>query len=356
MMVSAILAASLSFTATATGVEKGTPIEFVFAGRNTDRDYESMFLLEDSVDEFCTKLERAGLPRGKPTDPAACRLWPAGCRLKFEPSLSSFIDGKMPEGLAASDPIYTGGTRLVGGICDAGTNMPASVFSIYSLSQSPVVYNGIYEQGVVYGSFTAGKTLKKGERISFAVSWDAETLPKSIYLTIRPGNSVEVLRRLKDESTKGELDVLVGFDKSLTVAEATAAANALALVDSPRIKINGCSNIFYRSFLPLVKWQDRKERLVQPFELTVGNPDKLVFIEEDWTVDGTDPKLTPREIPFTEAVKHAKTDTCFIYADGQTTVARIQKAMDLLKACPIRNWYVFSDNPTSLHNADCAGK
>ena len=353
MMLSAILAASLSFTATATGVEKGTPVEFVFAGRNTDRDYESMFLIEDTVDAFCTKLERAGLPRGKPTDSAVCRLWPVGCRLKFEPSLASFIDGKMPEGLTASDSIYTGGTRLAGGGCEASTNMPASVFSIYSLSQSPIVYNGIYDQGAVYGSFTAGKTLKKGERVSFTVSWDAETLPRAIHLTIRPGNSTEVLRRLKDESAKGELDVLVGFDKSLTVAEAVAAANALAVVDSPRIKINGCSNIFYRSFLPLVKWQDRKERLVQPFELTVGDPDKLVFVEEDWTVEGTDPKLTPREIPFADAVKHTKTDTCFIYADGQTTVARIQKAMSALKDCPIRNWYVFSDNTSSLHNADC---
>ena len=27
---------------------------------------------------------------------------------------------------------------------------------------------------------------------------------------------------------------------------------------------------------------------------------KLVFIEEDWTVEGLDPKLTPRDYPFTE--------------------------------------------------------
>ena len=56
MMLSAILAASLTFTATATGVEKGTPVEFVFAGRNTDRDYESMFLLDSTVDDFCRNL------------------------------------------------------------------------------------------------------------------------------------------------------------------------------------------------------------------------------------------------------------------------------------------------------------
>ena len=342
MMFSVILSATLTFTATATGVEKGTPVEFVFAGRNTDRDYESMFLIEDTVDAFCTKLERAGLPRGRPTDPTACRLWPVGCGLKFEPSLSSFIDGKMPEGLDESDPIYTGGTRLIGGACDAGTNMPASVFSIYSLAQSPIVYNGIYNQGAVYGSFTAGKALKKGERVSFTVSWDAETLPRAIHLTIRPGNSAEVLRRLKDESAKGELDALIGFDEALSIAEATAAANALAMIDSPRVKINGFTNIFYRAFLPLVKWLDRKERLTQPFELALGDPDKLVFVEEDWTVEGDDPKLTPREIPFEMAKSHPKTDTCFIFADPQTPLSRILRAKEKLGAANIKNWYVFT--------------
>lgn len=343
MMVSVVLAASLSFTATATGVEKGTPVEFVFAGRSTDRDYESMFLIEDFVDEFCAKLENAGLPRGRPTDSTTCRLWPVGCRLKFEPSLSSFIDGKMPEGLNASDPIYTGGTRLVGGACDAGTNMPASVFSIYSLSQSPIVYNGIYDQGAVYGSFTAGKTLKKGERVSFTVSWDAETLPRSVHLTIRPGNSANVLHRLKDESAKGELDVLIGFDETLSIAEATAAANALATIDSSRVKINGFTNIFYRAFLPLVKWLDRKDRLTQPFELTLGDPDKLVFIEEDWTVEGDDPKLTPREIPFEMAKAHPKTDTCFIFAEPKTPLARVLRAKEKLGEANIKNWYVFTE-------------
>ena len=342
MMVSAILAASLSFTATATGVEKGTPVEFVFAGRNTDRDYESMFLLEDSVDGFCAKLENAGLPRGRPTDSTACRLWPVGCGLKFEPSLSSFIGGKMPEGLDESDPIYTGGTRLIGGACDAGTNMPASVFSIYSLAQSPIVYNGIYNQGAVYGSFTAGKALKKGERVSFTVSWDAETLPRSIHLTIRPGNSAEVLRRLKDESAKGELDALIGFDEALSIAEATAAANALAMIDSPRVKINGFTNIFYRAFLPLVKWLDRKERLTQPFELTLGDPDKLVFIEEDWTVEGDDPKLTPREIPFETAKAHPRTDTCFIFTEPTTPLSRVLRAKEKLRETNIKNWYIFT--------------
>ena len=59
----------------------------------------------------------------------------------------------MPEGLTASDPIYTGGTRLAEGGCDASTNMPASVFSIYSLSQSPVVLNDLSVPVAFFGAY-----------------------------------------------------------------------------------------------------------------------------------------------------------------------------------------------------------
>ena len=341
-MCLSLIAAALTFTATATGVEKGAAVEFVFAGKETDRDYETMFLLEDSVDAFCSKLEKAGLPRGKPTDAVRCRLWPVGCKLKFEPALDVYLDGKMPEGLPESDPVYTGGTRLANGQCDANTNMPSAVFSIYTLAQSPIVYNGIYGQGLVYNSFTAKQKLKKGERVKFTVSWDEKTMPKTLHLTAKPGNAVELVKRLKAESEQSELDVLLGFDGDLTVAEATAVATAMSAVDSSRVKLNGVSNLFYRSFMPLVKWRDRQERLVQPFELTIGDPDKLVYIEEDWTVEGTDPKLTPREIPFSAVVKYPRTDSCLIYADADTKVSRILEAMKKLGDKKINNWYVFT--------------
>lgn len=340
-MISILIAASLTFTATATGVEKGAPIEFVFAGRNTDRDYETMFLIDDTIDGLCEKLERAGLPRGKPTNPLNCRLWPVGCTVSIEPSLSSFIEGKMPEGLPNSAPIYTGGTRLANGGCEALSMMPASVFSIYTLAQSPIVYNGIYEQGAVYNSFTAKKTMKKGERVTFKMSWDTASMPRSLQFTIRPGNSADVLKQLKNESEKGELDVLIDFDEQLTIAEATAAANALAVIDSAQIKINGCSNLFYRAFLPPIKWRDRHERPVQPFELTIGNPDKLLYICEDWSVEGIDPKLTPRAISFSSVTQYPKTDTCFIYTAATEKVDRVVTLMKKFAGSQVKKWYIF---------------
>lgn len=342
-MIAALLAASISFTATATGVERGMTVEFAFAGPDSDRAYESMFILDESIEDFCGMLEKAGLKRGSPMDAKGCRLWPVGTPIWIEPALTNFIAGTMPEGLPPGRPIYTGGTRLADGRCEAASNMPSSVYALYSLAQSPIVFDGIYEQGVVYNSFTARTTLKKGERHTFTVNWEEGASPaKPLHFTVRPGNSSEILKALRAESENGPVEALVGFADDLTVKEATAMANALAAVDSVRIKINGCSNIFYRAFLPLVKWRDRKERLVQPFELTLGNPDKLVFIKEDWTVEGDDPRLEPTEIPFDSASSYKKTTTCFIYADEDTPISRITEAMSRLKGSAVNNWYVFS--------------
>lgn len=342
-MIAAILAASISFTATATGVEKGKPVEFAFAGANTDRDYETMFLIDDTVDGLCRKLENAGLRPGRPTDQSSCCFWPVGTPVRFEPSLTNFVEATLPQGLTLGQPIYTGGKRSRDGARDANTNMPASVFAFYTLAQSPFLFDGYYDQGSIYGAFTACAAIKKGERVSFTVSWDEGVAPtKSLHLTVKPGASSKILKTLKGESEKGPVDALIGFADDLTVAEATAIANALATVDSPRIKINGCSNIYYRAFLPLVKWRDRKERLVQPFELTLGDPDRLLFIKEDWSVEGPDPRLEPIDISFDRASSYDRTDTCFIFADPEMPLSRIYAAMIRLKGSCVKTWYVFT--------------
>lgn len=347
MLATLMLSASLTFTATATGVEQGTPIEFFFAGKDSDRDYETMFLLTETIDGFCARAENAGLPRGRHTDARSCRLWPVGCTLKFEPALDRYVEGRMPEGLPDAEPVYTGGRRLADGRCEAGTNMPMSVFSTFTLDQSPIVYDGIYGQGAVYNCFKAKEKLEKGQTVMFTVSWDEKTMPRFLHLTASPGKAMDLVQCLKRESEQGSLDVLLGFEDAMTVAEATAVATLVASLDSARIRFNGVTNLFYRSFLPLVKWRDRKERLAQPFELTIGEPDQLVFIEEDWTVEGDDPKLTPIQIDFAASAdpKYAQIDTCFIFASKATTVARLRTAMKRLSSRHVVNWYIFVKEP-----------
>ena len=343
-MIATILAASFTFTATATGVGKGTPLEFVFVGPGSDRDYEAMFVVDEPIDVFCRQLEAAGLPRGTPVDASLCRLWPVGCELAFKPSIDEFVKTTLPDGVKSAPPVYAGGTRTRKGIPVAADEMPASLFSLYTLAQSPIVFNGIYEQGQVYGSHLAAKELKKGTRVSFTVSWDAKSLPRHLDIEVSATNAVETLSTLHRESQAGEIDVTVRFSPSLTVSDAISAASALTRIDSRRIKLNGVAdgNIFYRAFLPEPDWTNRAARLVQPFELTLGETSEtLVFIDEDWSVEGDDPKLTLRTIPFSDAPNHPKTDTCFVFAPPDARLSRIFAAIGKLKGSKIRNWYVF---------------
>jgi len=342
-MLSYLLSAVITFTATATGVEKGAPVEFFLAGPNTDRDYESMFLLDEPVDAFCKRIESI-VPRGTPVDAAACRLWPTGCRVRFEPSFDRFVSAAIPKGEQASDPVFTGGTRLTNDTLEAATVMPSSVFATYSLPQSPIVFNDPVNQGDAYGRFAATQKLEKGKRFTFKMIVDENSAPKKVALSAEKGGLPQIIRKLKDASVSDEIDATITFSDALTVEESVALAQALSLVDSSRVKLNGAKGLFYRAFLPLEKWRDRQERIQQPFELTLKDDgtDELLFIDEDWTVEGNDPKLTPRPISYAQAKEHPLTTTCFIYASKTQTVARLSAVLNQFPARQIVNWYVFS--------------
>jgi len=342
VILSVLLSATFTFTATATGVEKGTPIEFFIAGPNTDRAYESMFMLDESVSDFCKRIE-AAVPRGTPIDAGSSRLWPTGCRVQFEPSFDRFVTETLPEGEKASAPVFTGGTRLTNDTLEADTIMPAAVFSTYSLPQAPIVYGEPVDQGTAYGRYVAAQKLEKGKRFSFKMIVDETSAPRKIAVTAEKGTLQQVLQQLKDASADGEVDAVVSFAESMTVEESESFARALSVIDSSRVKLNGARGLFYRAFLPLEKWRDRRERLQQPFELTLRDDgsDELLFIEEDWTVEGNDPKLTPRTISYGQVTEHPQTTTCFVFAAKTQTVERISSAMRKFPSGQIVNWYVF---------------
>ena len=343
-MLLSCLAAAFTFTASATGVEKGSTVEFLFIGQDSDRAYEAMFTIDMPVADFARAIEKAGMKSGQPIDPEACRVWPVGTPVAFEPDISKFVSVDESEGFSLGRIVYTGGQKGTNGVPFASTEMPSSVCSFYSLGQSLFLPEGMLGQGDVYGKFHAGQTLKKGTKYAFTVSWNDADRPRHIALHAVPGNSTELIKKLKEESLSSNVDVLVSFDKELTIGEATLFARALDLVDSVRVKITGCreGSLFFRAFLPLVKWTERQNRIVQPFELTLrAEGDELVFIDEDWNVDGDDPKLTPKTISFEEALTKEKTDTCFVFAAPDTKLDRVYTAMRKLKGSKVRNWYVF---------------
>ena len=347
-MISALLAAAsiCTFTATATGVEKGAPVEFLFTDKSSDNDYEAMFFIDGSIEDFCRKIETAGIPRGKAESVADCILWPSGCKVTLKPALSEFVATSMPQGMSLGEIIYTGGTRDGKGAPIASTNQPCAAFAFYSLGQSPLVFNGIYPQGDVYGAHTAARALKKGEKVEFTLTWDGKSRPKQVTINLAPGKLQDALKLLKHEAETNDcLDVKVAFSPEMTVRESIAAAQALSVIDSLKVKINGRDDgtLFYRAFMPLAKWYDRSERLVQPFELAVTNDvDTLTFIAEDWSGEGTDPKLTAHPISFAEAKQYPRIHTCFIYASKSVRLRRLYAAMTKLDGMHIDSWYVLT--------------
>jgi len=351
MILSLLLSVSFTFSVTATGVEKGTPIEFVFAGPNTDRAYESMFILDEPISSLCRRLETT-VPRGKPVNIADNWLWPSGCRVRFEPSLSSYVMARSSEGDPPSVPVYTGGARRSDDSLYADDTMPAAFFSTYSFSQAPIVFNVPVDQGSSYGRFTSALKLDKGAKFTFSIIIDETSLPKKVDLKIEKGNLTSALQILRLASVSQDIDATVSFSDALTVEEAVSFSQALSVVDSSRVRINGSCGLFYRAFLPLEKWRDRQERLHQPFELNMldNGTETLVHIDEDWNVEGIDPKLTPREISFPEASKFLDVDTCFIYVSKTQLLSRVSSAIKRLNNKRIVNWYVFPSNCTSLHN------
>ena len=124
------LAAAFTFTASATGVGKGTPVEFLFIGSDSDRDYEAMFAIDMPVADFFHAVEKAGLKPGQPLDAEACRVWPVGTPVAFDPPVSKFVEIDESGGFSLGRLVYTGGHRSTNGVPVAATDMPASVCSL----------------------------------------------------------------------------------------------------------------------------------------------------------------------------------------------------------------------------------
>jgi hypothetical protein len=335
---------SVSFTAAATGIKKGTPVEFMFALSASDHDYESMFLIEDSAADLKDAFKKAGIPSGGAIDAAKGRLHAFGPYLGLKPSLGEFI-ARNPDNVDFPEIIYCGGLTDAQGKPVCQNQSPNSIFSFYSCAQSPILFDGQFNQGDVYGRFLAKDTLKKGEKYVFTFSWDGKSLIKELTVEFAAADPLAGLQKIKSAAETGPVSVEASFSPQMSFGDAVKIANALSVIDSQKVKINGCrpGNLFYRAFLPLEAWRDRSERLQQPLELYLSSDGnhKLLAVDEDWNVAGDNPKLTERRLEFGKVASYPKTDTCFIYlTDSNVKLGAVFDAMKNLGG-DIRNWYIY---------------
>ena len=347
---------SVTFTAAATECGVDAQLEFLFVGPSSDRAYEAMFVTDDPISEIIAAFEKAGIPSGKSFDPSRCQLWPVGKILHIEPGFMTFLKDHLNKPLPHL--VYTGGLRNAKGELLAATQMPQALFALYSCPQSPILFEDNMDQSQTYGRFTPLVKIPKGEKRSFTFTWKEDADYASKTLKLEKGTlASEAIKKLILEAKDSKLtfDILCDFAADMTLKEAVDAANALQIIDSPKIKINGFkdSQLFYKAFLPQVKWRDRKERIAQPPEVRFNTNGTFSVSEiiEDWSdEDSLNPKLSLKTIEYTDistAAKEAmklvgKTATVFFYANDDTLLGRLYEFRSKLPHEGL-NIYVFNE-------------
>lgn len=345
---------SVTLSAVSTDCGKDTQLEFLLVGPTSDRDYESMFVTEAPIKDIAEAFEKAGITTGACHDPASCVFWPAGTEVTMEPAFSNVVRQVRDESYPPI--VYTGGSREGKGIPVADTNMPSAVFALYNCGQSLLQLNDSLDQSTTYGRFQPAEKIAKGEKRTFTFKLNTNAV-RYVHqkLAFKPGNLGTVLTGLKESASKSEVEVLADFSPELTLKEAKDIATALSFVDSVRVKLNGFveGQLFFRAYLPLEKWRDRKERLVQPPEIHLKGDGtaRVVEIVEDWSNDDKiEPDLIVKEHECNDIASAAELATQFgarpltvlIFASAETKLEKIYEVRKGVKGY-IPNWYVFTE-------------
>ncbi|MBP5509890.1 MAG: hypothetical protein J6Z49_03140 [Kiritimatiellae bacterium] len=330
------------FLVEASGHRSGVTTEFAVVGPMSDRAYESAAVSVASPGDIVRAVEALGTPRGGCVDGRIFRFWPCGERYaasfralegddKPSPVASLFLDtDKASPMLGEGGIVFTGG-EWRDGVCLTDTNMPSSVISLYNEGQTVFDIPFQFGQSEVYGRVTLAKTFKQGDLLEFILrpilSPDGKLRVHHYTVKVSPradggvvatlldtdgtrkndGSLADTLTALRQCQTSG-IDPFVMLDlaESLTVKQAQEIATAFELLDGKGLKMDGRpeGGLFFRAYLPLAKWRERKDRIPQPFEVHLardadGKTKKtLTFVEEDWSGEELDPKLTPRDYPF----------------------------------------------------------
>lgn len=328
--------------AEAVGHRPGITVEFVLVGPLSDRAYESAAVTVAMPGDIARAVERLGLARGGVVGSRPFRFWPYGERLSAsvrrldvkqsgQRPLQALIRDNEPDRPLFGDGglVFTGG-NWSGDACDTDTNMPSSVIALYN--DSGTVFDLPFQvgQSEVYGRLSLAEQLPYGALLEITLQplMPADGAPRVFPLTATAalkdndvtvtctGTDGTVLNRaplsetltwLRAQTEKGrELFVTIGIDDAMPLHRAADVARVFGMLDGKGLKLDGKTEqgLYVKAFLPAEKWRKREGRTPQPFELHVWRDadgalkKKLVFIDEDWTVEGLDPKLTPRAYPF----------------------------------------------------------
>lgn len=328
------------FLAEAAGHRAGVTTEFVVVGPLSDRAYESAAVSVAAPGDIARAAESIGTPRGGCVDGRIFRFWPCGERYaasfrplegneKPAPISTLFLDSDQTSPMLGEGGIVFTGGEWHNGVCLTDTNMPASVISLYNAGQTIFDLPAQSGQSEVYGRVTLAKAFKQGDLLEFTLkpilTTNGKLRVRHYTVKVSPGADgfaatladggkreadgtlADALASLRKSQAEGiDPFVMLDLDESLTVKQAREIASVFELLDGKGVKMDRRPNggLYYRAYLPPEKWRERKDRIPQPFEVRLARDAEgktkriLTFIEEDWSGEELDPKLTPRDYPF----------------------------------------------------------
>lgn len=330
--------------AEAVGHRIGTIVEFLLIGSASDRAYEAAAVSLAAPGDITHALEAIGIPRGVNAHSGFFLFWPQGERVHatfrllnstntVEQPLEAILHDVLPNRpplINSSGWIFTGGVWK-DNCCQTDRSAPCSILSLYNNDETILDLPAQIGQGAAYGRLVTAIDFPYGAlmevRLTASLPKDNQPRVTPLHLAVHPagtnlwdvvctdpagkvrfaGKLDETLRWLKaGADAERDFYLTLSMDPAMTLAQASQIADIFCVLDGKGIKLNGRpkDGLFPRAFVPEQKWRQREGRSPQPFEihLTRGTDGKLAksltFIDEDWNVEGIDPKLTPKDYPF----------------------------------------------------------
>lgn len=322
---------TLTFPATATGLNKDEVIEFALVRTNSAKDYEALALSKVPPSELDRGLRALGMTPGRAggMNEQGIPLWPKGERVvvsytkgtvsnsqskpQWHPLENLILDAKTGKPLSPRGFVFIGSKMLPdpeqqedaeeAEVYAADAYGPQAMISLYNEPRAVLEIPLQARQGDAYGRFLPNPEadLQEGDMLTIRMRPEypgerRRVLEVDLHVTPAEGTTGEDFRQQKYRLLGAGKDeplveptlpavlnyfgtardegrdpfVTLYFDHALPVKTVVDLCRLIDTLDVPRgirVEPPPDEHIYYRAFAPNPAWRDRDERVTQPYEL-----------------------------------------------------------------------------------------
>lgn len=363
------------------GLRKHYETEFILLGQKSDRAYEGLMIAWDDPSTVAQAIEALGVPKGEPAHPArglpmakgerfTVHVATLGKNLDFQP-LETEVDDQWS---TAAENLLGRGFPYVG-VDVVDHLMPASIIATFTEQTSLFGMPYFADKSAVYGSFRAKETRRMGEPVVVALRWQRlpngqsrvrnETLTLS-KATVGNETLIETLKGFADDPR--DVFLTIKIDPDLLLTDLISLSKLFQMIEQEggfTMDVPPEGQLPLRAFTPNAEWLVREQRTFQPWEieLSPGAEEQpaqatLCQVEEDWSGEGLEPKLTRKCYPNVTAatiasvmdevdVTGGRIYVAFFYCQPGLRVKEVLPYAEAIKShCPTQ-WFFTLESPTS---------